>query len=147
MNALLDRPAESISDSAQRRIDAVVEQVVRQLLFCDEFVLTSPVSGTSTFAVDFAARGPVDPQGRSLRQFDLQTRLFRYPCSYLIYSESFRKLPRVAHAAVVHRLTEILTAADPVAGFEHLSSSDREAVLEILRVTHPDFAATTVVGQ
>jgi hypothetical protein len=147
MNALLDRPAESISDSAQRRIDAVVEQVVRQLLFCDEFVLTSPVSGTSSFTVDFAVRGPVDAQGRSLRQFDLQTRLFRYPCSYLIYSESFRQLPRVAHAAVVQRLTEVLTAASPVVGFEHLSDQDRRAILAILRGTHPDFAETTVVGQ
>ena len=147
MNALLDRPAESISDSAQRRIDAVVEQVVRQLLFCDEFVLTSPVSGTSSFAAEFAARGPVDPQGRGLRQFDLQTRLFRYPCSYLIYSESFRQLPRVAHAGVVQRLMEILSAVAPAAGFEHLSDQDRRAILEILRATHPDFAATAVVGQ
>lgn len=147
MNALLDRPAESISDSAQRRIDVVVEQVVRQLLFCDEFALTSPVSGTSSFTADFAARGPLDAQGRGLRQFDLQTRLFRYPCSYLIYSESFLKLPRVAHVAVVQRLTEIFTAIVPVVGFEHLSDQDRLAILEILRGTHPDFAATAVVGQ
>lgn len=139
MNDLLGRPTDMISDSAQRRIDAVVDQVVRQLLFCDEFRLENPVSGTSEFANEFAARGPFDCQGRSLRQFDLQTRMFRFPCSYLIYSGSFRKLPTEARTAVVAQLTKILSSSDPQPGFTHLSSADKTAVLEILCETHPDF--------
>lgn len=139
MNDLLGRPTDMISDSAQRRIDAVVAQVVRQLLFCDEFWLENPVCGTSDFANEFAARGPFDRQGRSLRQFDLQTRMFRFPCSYLIYSGSFRKLPTQARTAVVAELTKILSSSDPQPGFTHLSAADKMAVLEILRETHPDF--------
>lgn len=142
MNELLGRPSDMISDSAQRRIDAVVDQVVRLLLFCDEFRLENPVSGSSSFTTDFAARGPFDSQGRSLRQFDLQTRLFRFPCSYLIYSGAFRNLPAPAKTAVVAQLTKILNSAERPAGFEHLSPTDRAAVWEILCETHPDFPPT-----
>ncbi len=143
MNELLSRPSDMISDSAQRRIDAVVEQVVRHLLFCDEFRLQSPVVGTSSFAEEFAARGPFDSQGRSLRQFDLQTRMFRYPCSYLVYSGAFRKLPAPAKNAIITQVTTILSSPDPQPGFEHLEATDKAAVLEILRDTHPDFQQPT----
>ena len=142
MNQLLGRPSDMISDSAQRRIDAVVEQVVRQLLFCDEFRLENPVSGSSPFAAEFASRGPFDAQGRSLRQFDLQTRMFRFPCSYLIYSGAFRHLPDLARTAIVTRLTQLLKSPEPAAGFEHLTHADRTAIWEILGETHPDFRPT-----
>ena len=62
---------------------------MKYLLFCGEAKLTDPVAGTSDFAEEFAARGPFDEKGRSLREFDLTTRLFKYPCSYLIYSKAF----------------------------------------------------------
>jgi len=143
MNELLDRPADLVSDSAQRRIAAVVEQVVRQLLFCDEFRLEHPVSGTSNYAVEFAALGPFDSQGRSLRQFDLQQRLFRYPCSYLIYSGAFRQLPSLARTAIVQQVTDILQAEGVRPGFEHLSPADKLAIWEILQATHPDFQHPT----
>ncbi len=143
MNELLDRPTDWISDSAQRRIAAVVDQVVSQLLFSGEFVLESPVSGTSGFAEEFASRGPFDHQGRSLRQFDLQKRMFRYPCSYLIYSGSFRRLPKEARTAIVQRLGEILQSSEALPGFEHLESADRVAIWEILCETHSDFQTST----
>lgn len=56
------------------------------MLFVDEAPLTGPVKGGSGFAEAFAARGPRDGKGRSLRDFALRRRLFRYPCSYMIYT-------------------------------------------------------------
>lgn len=147
MNELLGRPADMISDSAQRRIDAVVEQVVRQLLFCGEYRLENPVAGSSRFTEEFAGRGPFDSRGRSLRQFDLQTRMFRYPCSYLVYSGAFRNLPSQAKGAVITKMTEILSSPDTQPGFTHLSLADKTAVLEILRDTHPDFQQSTAAMQ
>ena len=70
--------------------------LVDYLLFVDEAPLKRPVRGTSGFAERFAAAGPRDAQGRSLRDFDLQRRLFKYPCSYMIYSEAFDALPATA---------------------------------------------------
>jgi hypothetical protein len=63
-----------------------VNEFVDYLLFVDEAALPSAVAGSSGFADTFAGLGPRDRKGRSLRAFDLRTRLFRYPCSYMIYS-------------------------------------------------------------
>ena len=77
-------------------------------------------------------------KGRSLRDFDLQTRLFRYPCSYLIYSEAFDALPEPAKTYVYRRLFEVLSGRDQSPEFARLTASDRRAVLEILVATKPD---------
>lgn len=55
---------------------------------------------------------PKDLQGRSLRQFVLQTRLFRYTCSYLIYSDAFDAPPGMLKERIYHRLWDALTGRD-----------------------------------
>ena len=107
---------------------------------CDEFPLTDKVEGTSSFADDFVKKGIQDSLGRSLREFDLQTRIFKYPCSYLIYSPAFDKLPDEVRVPILQRLAEILTGEDDTDRFSHLSRSDRQAILEILRETKPEFS-------
>jgi hypothetical protein len=74
-------------------LNSATESFLKYLLFVEETPLTEPVRGTSEFAKAFAAEGPRDRKGRSLRDFDLKTRLFKYPCSYLIYSDAFEGLP------------------------------------------------------
>ena len=141
MNQALGQPPDEPSESARRRIRSAGDAVVEYLLFHDEARLTDRVSGTSTFAADFAARGPRDSQGRSLRDFDLTTRLFRYPCSYLIYSRAFDTLPGEVKGHVYQRLWEILNGhgGDKCPG--QLSPADRAAILEILRATKRDLPA------
>ena len=82
--------------------------------------------------------GPFDSQGRSLRQFDLQTRMFKYPCSYLIYSESLNALPAEAKKVLFARLREVLSGKDQSKDFAHLSNGDRKAIREILMSTKPE---------
>jgi len=137
MNKALERPADFRSESTTRRIHAAAEQLVRCLLFVDEFPLTSPISGTSQFVNDFQQLGPGDSRGRSLRQFDLQSRLLKYPCSYLVYSEAFDQLPPEVKQQVGQRLSEILCAGSTEQGFEHLSVESRIAIREILEETKP----------
>jgi len=108
------------------------------MLFADEFPLTSPVAGTSSFAVEFQAQGPRDSRGRSLRDFDLKTRLFKYPCSYMIYSLSFDRLPDAVKQYIAGRLRDILTGDDKSEALAHLSADDRQAILEILTDTKPE---------
>jgi len=122
-------------------VTIAIDDLVRYLLFADEAPLKGPVVGTTTFAADFEKLGPKDGRGRSLRQFDLQTRMFKYPCSYLIYSDAFLALPADIKSAIYSRLDAILTGRDGDAAFGRLSSADRTAVLEILTATHPEFAA------
>jgi hypothetical protein len=135
MNQALDRPADYMSDSTMRRYASAAEKVVHGLLFCDEAGLTDPVAGTSGFAEWFAQQGPFDSAGRSLRQFDLQNRLFKYPCSFLVHSEAFAALPEPVRQRVALRMEEILTGQDTSEDFAHLSDSDRSQLLQILRET------------
>lgn len=149
MNAALDRPEDFISDSTYRRVESVSKKIVRCLLFADEFQLTSPIKGVSSFQADFEAQGIRDCQGRSLRDFDLQTRTFKYPCSYLIYSDSFDSLPELMKEDVVKRMLDVLNSepsGDEDDEFRHLSTTDRKNILSILRETKPAlFAAETAV--
>ena len=70
-----------------------------------------------------------------MRELDLQTRVFKYPCSYLIYSDAFNALPTVAKEYVYRRIFDVLTGKETGEGFKHLAAADRGAMLEILRGT------------
>lgn len=122
-------PAATLNDAAAAVVD--------YMLMVDEAPLPSPVAGSSGFAEAFAAQGPRDRQGRSLRDLDLTSRLLRYPCSYLIYSEAFDALPTAARDAVYARLWQVLSGAETAARYTRLSAGDRRAIIEILRETKP----------
>jgi hypothetical protein len=85
--------------------------------------------------------GPHDGKGRSLKQLDLERRLMRYPCSYMIYSEAFDALPAEARDAVYKRLWQILSGTEKGSKYAPLSLADREAVSEILRATKKNLPA------
>ncbi|HJN10485.1 MAG: hypothetical protein QGG09_21500 [Pirellulaceae bacterium] len=141
MAKALERPKDELMDSARRRIESVANKLVEYLLFVDEFPYASPMKGVSGFADGFSSRKPHDSRARSLFQLDLKKRLLRYPCSWLIYSEAFEKLPKEAYRRVAERLHVVLTDAKTPAGFSHLSQQDRQAIFEILHDTMPRMAA------
>ena len=141
LNKALGEPAAYRSDGITRRINGACEAVVQYLLFCDEVQLTEPVTGTSDFAREFAARGPFDAKKRSLREFDLDTRIFRYPLSYTIYSKLFDGLPTEAKERIYLRLWEVLSGKDQSKEFTHLAGAERRAVRQILRETKPGLPA------
>lgn len=130
-----------VGADAGRPLSAIVNELVDYLLFVDERPLPGAVEGPSPFASVFAARGPRDSRGRSLRDLDLRTRLMRYPCSYLIYSEPFDALPGAAKQAIYARLWAVLSGAVRDARYDRLTADDRGAVLDILRETKPDLPA------
>ncbi|QDV58304.1 hypothetical protein [Rosistilla oblonga] len=141
MNKFLEREEGHISESANRRIDASAERVLRYLLMRDEFELSDRVAGSSTFAKDFMDRGIKDSKGRSLRDLDLKQRLFQYPCSYLIYAPAFDGLPDQVRTRVLDKLAGILQGTVESPDDEHLTPEMRKQILEILRDTKPEFAS------
>ncbi len=124
---------------ADDKLNPEIEELIKYMLFADEAPLKAPVKGVSTFMETFPKRGPRDPQGRSLRDFDLKTRLFRYPLSYMIYSPAFDAMPDKVRERVYQRLDEILTGKDTSKAFEGLTPETRSAILEIVRATKPGF--------
>ena len=140
MSAALERPADYISGSTKRRIRNSAEKLVKFMLFSEEFTLQSPISGTSGFTEEFTKRGPKDSKGRSLFQLDLETRLLKFPCSWLVYTESFDKLPPMAFEAVANELYYALTYHSNNPDFTHLSKTDKQNIFEILNETKPNLA-------
>ena len=124
-----------------RTIEQAAAELVDYLLFVDEAPLPGPIAGTTRFAEVFSAPGPRDSRGRSLRDLSLETRLLRYPCSYLIYSEPFDGLPANAKAAVYARMWAILSGEERDRRYATLTAADRRAITEILTETKPDVAA------
>ncbi len=123
---------------AGTQLQASIAELVDYLLFVDEEPLPGPVTGSSTFARTFASRGPRDSRGRSLRDLDLRTRLMRYPCSFLIYSDPFDALPAAVKRAVYARMWEILSGAADEPRYARLDAASRDAVIGILRETKSD---------
>jgi hypothetical protein len=132
LNKELGKPLDERWASTTSRIKDAGEPLVRYLLFSEEAKLTGPISGTSGFAEEFSARGPRDAKGRSLRDFDLSRRLFKHPCSYLIYSPEFDALPQAVKEYVWQRLGDVLSGRETSAAFSHLTRADRQSIREIL---------------
>jgi hypothetical protein len=126
------------SGEAATRASEAARDLVDYMLFVDEAPLAGPVRGGAGFAEAFAAQGPRDAQGRSLRDFDLRRRLFRYPCSYMIYTPAFDALPSMARDAVYRRLWDVLSGRAAEARYRQLSPADRQAIVAILRETKRD---------
>ena len=141
INDSLGRGETHRSDSTKSRIRSVCEPLVEALLFVHEPELPAPIVGSSSFTKDFAGKGIRDRNGRSLRQFDLRTRLFRYPCSFLIHSEAFSALPEDAKEYVFGRLRQVADGSLNSKPYDRIAPADRKAIGEILRETLLGFDA------
>jgi hypothetical protein len=126
------------NETIDRQLRDAAQELVDYLLFIDETRLTDKIQGSSGFAEKFASQGPNDSKGRSLRQFDLEHRLMRYPCSYMICSPAFDALPAEAKKAIYERTWQVLSGEAKDSKYSRLSPTDRTAIVEILRDTRKD---------
>lgn len=132
---------EKKAQAKQAELNDEIEQLLSYMLFVDEAPLKEPVAGVSAFTKTFPERGPKDKQGRSLRDFDLKTRIFRYPLSYMIYTPAFDAMPQAAKDRIYQRLFEILSGKDPSKEYAKLTAEERADILSILRDTKPNLPA------
>jgi hypothetical protein len=137
MDQIFNRAPDTLSESSQRIVKSVGDALVEYMLFMEEPELAAPIRGTSGFGEEFAAQGPQDRQGRSLRELDLESRLFKYPLSYLIYSPQFDGLPQPVLDYVYQRLWNILTGAEATPQLLYLTNAKCRAIREILIDTKP----------
>lgn len=138
LNQSFENSDDEMSQSTQRRLNSAAEKLVEALLFAKEPPLAEPVRGTADFAEEFSRQGSRDSRGRSLRQLDLSHRLMKHPCSYLIESPAFDRLPAAVKDRVYRKLYDVLNSQRPAPPYAALTADDRQAVLEILRETKPD---------
>lgn len=142
IDRIFDRDTTALSESSERIVHGVGDKVVEYMIFADEVELKDPVHGTSGFDDAFEALGPRDGLGRSLRDLDLEERLFTYPLSYLIYSPQFDGLPAPVKDYIYQRLWNIFTGVEPTPDLLYLTNAKCRAVIEIVAETKaglPDY--------
>jgi len=134
---------DELPQRARDVLPRMLGKLVERLLFFDAAPLEDSFQGNADYARWFQTQGPADAQGRSLRQLELNTRLFAYPVSYLLYSEDFNSLPGYARDYVYARLAAYLEGRERYPGRHAFSYSERDQALEILLATLPGFADYT----
>jgi hypothetical protein len=137
LNRELGKPADHRWPSTDTILDSAAASLVECFLFSGAAPLQAPIKGTTGFAEEFAAHAPTDAHGRSLRSLDLQQRLLRYPCSFLIYSRAFDALPEELRQRFWAKMDAVLCGRDTSGKYVHLSPDDRSAIRDILRDTKP----------
>jgi hypothetical protein len=128
-----------LSIAAQETLTDMLDELVEPMVFLDAANIASQLTGLQEFTDSFQSRGPRDANGRSLRELNLNGALFKYPLSYLIYSDDFNSLPAYAKDYLYQKLSAYLKGDEELVGISAYSGADRKAALEILRATKSDF--------
>lgn len=124
---------------ARRVVESEARRILEYLLFSEEApFLPEGIRGGSAFSEAFRRHRRTDARGRSLKDFDLRTRLFTWRCSYMVYSQAFDALPPALYAAVARDLGEVLGAGEPPPAFRRLTAGERAGIREILAATKPE---------
>jgi hypothetical protein len=137
LNRDLNKPETHRWGSTTSRINDAVEPLLRYALMSEAVTWQGKIRGTSGFAEEFAKAGPTDSRNRSLRELSLDSRLFRYPCSFLLYSPEFQELPREAQELFFKKLRAVVRGENTDPAYAHLTPTDRQAIGEIVYDTLP----------
>lgn len=124
----------------QARLNDKARELVRYVLFADEAKLPpGGIAGDPQFAADFLRNKKTAANGASLKDFDLRTRMFKYRCSYMIYTPQWQKLPAPIKTRVYAGMKGALSGKNRE--FAYLGDDERRSIVAILRETLPDLPA------
>ncbi len=123
---------------AEEEMASLTQPLLESMFMLNETPLTDTVSGDPRYQDYFEALGPFADDGRSLRELDLQTRTFKYPVSYLVYSDAFNALPAEVRSYLYGRIRQILEGSDQDPAFSQLDRESLDAAAAILRDTKPE---------
>lgn len=128
--------------SALSVINGQVDRLLKHMLFIEEYPLKDDgIEGSAAFQDVFLRDRRESKDGRSLKDFQLRTRLFKHRCSYMIYSKAFEVLPAAFKEKFYERLWKVLNGQETSPDFASLSESEREYIRDILLATKKDLPA------
>jgi len=128
-------PLDDPDSMAWKSANQLANEIVDAILFKDEVEIGGDgVDGSEAFAKVFTKRGVLSSSGKNLRKLKLYGRLFKYRCSYMVYSKAFRNLPDPVKQRVFVRLREALSD-DGISKYRYIGKRERGVIRQILDVT------------
>ncbi len=125
-----------ISSEDARMLDTKAAELTRYILFADEAPLPKEgITGDAKFREAFLSTRRAAPDGTSLKDFDLRTRLFKHRCSYMIYSRAFTTLPKEFKDRVYAKLSAALAENGAAREFNYLPVPEKRAIRTIVSAT------------
>ena len=122
--------------SAGRVAEQAAQRIVDWFLYQNEAETGEDgISGDETFQQQFSATIPKARNGDSLADFQLNTRLFKNRCSYMIYSGAFAVLPDSVKKRVIAKLKKVMENHEADDAYPQIKASERHRIAEILRDT------------
>ena len=112
--------------------------IVDRLLFRRAASLPIGVQQNAAFVKAFLAETPRSKAGDALKDLQIDGRLFRNRCSYLIYSDAFAALPAELKTRVFALLFDALQNSDPAQRYSYLEPAEKKRIFEILMETHAE---------
>jgi hypothetical protein len=135
-------PGGALTREQTDELEAQARLLTRYILFADEAPLPAGgVAGDPAFKADFLRDRRVAGGTASLKDFELQTRIFKYRCSYLIYGNLFQNLPAEIKTRVYRHLAKAIDENASDADFKYLPALEKRAIHSILKATLKDFPA------
>lgn len=132
----LDAGDGSVRAQDRGELDEIAWRLVRYILFQGEASLPrGGLKPDTELQAAFLARRLAGPSGLSLRDLDLNGRLFKNRCSYMIYTRGFAALPREFRQRVLRGLTLALDEHVAPAEFAYLPVEEKRSIRLILRET------------
>jgi hypothetical protein len=121
-----------------KALEAKADALARYLMFAEEAPLPREgIEGDSAYKADFLRNRKAGPDGSSLKDLDLRTRLFKHRCSYMLYSRVFTTLQPEFKKLVYARLSVALGEASTSRDFNYLPVTERRAIRNIVSATLP----------
>jgi len=123
-----------LSQGQRQMLDAHAARLVRYVLFADEVPLPAGgIPGDPSYKKAFQShQRHALPSGASLRDLDLNSRLLRYRCSYMIHTPMWDAMPEPLLQRVHEHLKQALDEKHPSAEYAYLGTEEKRVIRAIL---------------
>lgn len=133
---MLHQSGGKLTFEQEKILDKQADIITRYVLFADEVPLPKGgIVGDGTFKKDFLQTRQTSSAGVSLKDFDLQTRLFRYRCSYMIYTDLWDAMPDVLKNRVYAKMLAALSETKSLPEYAYLSVEEKKAIRNVIAET------------
>ncbi len=121
-----------------KALEAKADALARYVMFADEAPLPKEgITGDSDFKTEFLRNRKPAPDGTALKDLDLRTHLFKYRCSYMLYSRVFASLPSEFKKLVYARLSAAVGETNASRDFSYLPPAEKRSIRAIVGATLP----------